>query len=64
MPEKLHNRGGAREGAGRPPSVPGQPVKRINVSLDAETVEILKEFGDGQLSEGIRRAARYIRDGG
>lgn len=48
-------RGGRREGAGRKVTE-GGPKNNRSVTLDDETVEILTEFGDGNLSEGIRRA--------
>ncbi|WP_339873901.1 hypothetical protein [uncultured Brevundimonas sp.] len=31
---------------------------RINVRLDRATVDRLREIGDGNVSEGIRRAAK------
>lgn len=53
--------GGARAGSGpKPQTSDGGTMTRRNVSLDDTTVELLKAFGDGELSEGIRRAARAI----
>ena len=54
-PQKA-NRGGKREGAGRP----GLGVKRLNVTLDEDTIETLRALGDGNVSEGIRRAAALL----
>lgn len=54
--------GGAREGAGRPVNTTdGGPIERKSVTLDATTVQTLTTFGEGELSEGIRRAARLVR---
>lgn len=53
--------GGEREGAGRKAATTdGGPMERKNVSVDATTVRILTAFGDGEFSEGIRRAARAV----
>lgn len=54
--QKKSNRGGRRVGAGRKLEN-GVPKIHKDVSLDEETIDILKEFGEGNLSEGIRRAA-------
>jgi hypothetical protein len=52
-------RGGARVGAGRKAQTgDGGPLRRCNVNLDKTTIANLKAYGDGELSEGIRRAAR------
>lgn len=50
----MNNHGGARPNSGRP--TVGDV--RINVRLDRATVDRLREIGDGNVSEGIRRAAR------
>lgn len=42
----------------------GSNGKSINVSLDKTTVKILRKLGKGNLSEGIRVAARLVRDPG
>lgn len=58
---KGKKRGGARIGAGRKPiTTDGGPMQRRTVTLDATTIAILTPHGDGELSEGIRRAARRI----
>ena len=46
--------GGAREGAGRPAT----GTRRVNVTLDTPTLARAKEIGDGNVSEGLRRAVR------
>ncbi len=53
--------GGAREGAGRTAqTTDGGPLERKTVSVDATTVRLLTAYGDGEFSEGIRRAARAV----
>jgi hypothetical protein len=44
---------------GRPP-LHAQSMRAHNVRLDPETVETLREYGDGNLSLGIRRAAKLV----
>lgn len=52
-------RGGARDGAGRKAQTgDGGPLRRCTVTLDETTIDLLTAFGDGELSEGIRRVAR------
>jgi hypothetical protein len=41
--------------AGRPTTV---DAKRVNVMLDAETIEVARKMGDGNLSAGIRLAVK------
>lgn len=52
---KTNKHGGKRKGAGKP-ALYGYPMKRYNVVLDSATVETLKKLGNGNLSEGIRKA--------
>ena len=47
--------GGSRCGAGRPR---GGLTRRINVTLDVETIEYAKRLGNGNLSAGIRKAVK------
>ena len=49
-PKSTH--GGPGRGGGRKPT----GVKRIAVTLDEATIERARKIGDGNLSEGIRRA--------
>ena len=35
-------------------------LKRINITINQEHMAILRDFGDGKLSLGIRRAADLI----
>lgn len=53
--------GGAREGAGRKAKTTDVgPIHGKNVTLDEDTIQALTALGDGELSEGIRRAARRV----
>ena len=54
-------RGGFRENAGRTVVGNGPNTPRT-ITIDDETVAILKQFGDGNLSQGIRKAAMMVRD--
>jgi hypothetical protein len=56
---KRKSHGGERENAGRPTEA-DTPTSRINVTLDEKTAEILRGIGGGNLSAGIREAARRI----
>ncbi len=60
MPSKRSEHGGKREGAGRKP-MKDAPMTRMNVMLDAATVEKAKQIGGGNLSEGLREAVRRVR---
>lgn len=53
-------RGGIRKGAGRKPET-GTPMERKNVTLDADTIAVMKAVGDGDLSKGIRFAAKFLK---
>jgi hypothetical protein len=58
-PVMIH--GGARKGAGRKAqTTDGGPLERKTVTVDASTVRVLTAYGDGEFSEGIRRAARAV----
>lgn len=52
--------GGSRKGAGRKP-LTDAPMERKNVTLDAETIDVMKGLGDGDLSKGIREAAKRLK---
>jgi hypothetical protein len=61
-PPEKPRRGGARAGAGRKAQTgDGGPLRRCNVHLDEASIAALTAYGDGGLSEGIRRAARMAR---
>lgn len=53
-------RGGPGRGQGRRAKDGATGLRRVNVTLDARSVEALREHGDGDLSLGIRRAAEMI----
>ena len=55
-------RGGARRNSGPKTDLGGQPVRRVQVYLDARTVDLLKVVGSGNVSAGIRHAARVAYD--
>jgi hypothetical protein len=49
------NRGGAREGAGRPRLERGTQSRR-NITLSDRLAKKAKKIGNGNISEGIRQA--------
>jgi hypothetical protein len=53
--------GGATVGGGRK-SADRAGGRRRSVYIDDDTAAILKQLGDGELSLGIRRAARLLKD--
>jgi hypothetical protein len=53
-------RGGSRAGAGRIGFLSGG--KYTPTYLDEETVETMRSLGGGNLSLGIRRAGKIVRD--
>lgn len=52
-------RGGARPNSGPKPA-DGKRGDRFNVTVDEGSAEVLRSYGDGQLSLGIRRAALLV----
>ena len=38
------------------PCLTSEPMQRVNVSLDAETLQRAREIGEGNLSAGLRLA--------
>lgn len=56
-------RGGARDGSGVKPADGATDLKRSNITIDPASAEILRAYGDGDLSLGIRRAARLVAAG-
>lgn len=52
-------RGGARANSGPKPS-DGKRGDRLNVTIDADSAALLRSYGDGALSLGIRRAALLV----
>jgi hypothetical protein len=54
-------RGGAGRNQGRKTEDGTRGLKRLNVTLDVESVESVRRLGDGNLSLGIRKAVRTAR---
>jgi hypothetical protein len=54
-------RGGKRENAGRK-TLNGLVNGPRTITIDDETVAILRQFGDGNLSQGIRKAAMMVKN--
>lgn len=52
---KKENRGGSRKGAGRP-RLERQKQTRRNITLSDRRTEKAKKIGNGNVSEGIRKA--------
>lgn len=55
------SQGGPGRGQGAKAADGATGLKRVNVSLDEASIEALRQFGDGELSLGIRRAAAHIK---
>ena len=58
---KKGGRGGSRPGAGRKTKDGITKTKRVNVSLDAETLDKAQQIGAGNVSEGVRRAIKRFK---
>ena len=54
--------GGRRKGSGAKP-LHDEPMRRVNVVLDAATIAKAEAIGGGNLSAGLREAVRRIRKG-
>ena len=52
-PGDRKSRGGKRPGAGRP--ISPNPLKTLSVRLTPEQIARLREIGEGNASEGVRR---------
>ncbi len=55
------SRGGPGRGQGIKAADGATGLKRRNISIDDASADILRQFGDGDLSLGIRRAAAHIK---
>ena len=55
------SQGGPGRGQGAKAADGVTGLRRVNVSLDEASIEALRQFGDGELSLGIRRAAAHIK---
>ena len=58
----LTRKGGPRKGAGLARDTGGAKTERHTVTLDAATVAKMRGIGAGNLSRGIREAARRLSD--
>jgi hypothetical protein len=54
-------RGGPREGAGRPRMEKGKQTRR-NIMLSDRLISKAQKIGDGNISEGIRRALEAFEE--
>jgi hypothetical protein len=65
MRQKSHNRGGAREGGGRPTAVPsGAGTKlKVTVALGAELLDLMRERWPGMTDQDTVRAALWAAVG-
>ena len=50
--------GGRRPGAGRPPNPNPVPTARRSIVLERDLIERATALGDGNFTEGLRRAIR------
>lgn len=53
--------GGPGRGQGIKAADGATNLKRTNISIDPDSADALRAYGDGDLSLGIRRAASYIK---
>lgn len=54
--------GGPGRGQGVKAADGATNLKRTNISIDPDSADTLRAFGDGDLSLGIRRAAAHIKN--
>ena len=57
---RMGSRGGPGRGGGHKAKDGAVALRRYQVSLDDESVQALRQLGDGELSLGIRRAAASV----
>lgn len=61
--QKLTGRGGAGRGQGRKALTRGTgDISKKTITVDQETSTVLTAYGDGNFSEGVRRAAKLIKE--
>ena len=58
----LTGRGGAGRGQGVKSADGATGLKRRNISIDDASADVLREYGGGDLSVGIRRAAKRVAE--
>lgn len=61
IPEQHPNWGGKRKNAGRP-AIYGEPVVRTSISVPQEVLDWLRDVGNGNQSEGVRRLYLKLSD--
>lgn len=61
LAEVRTGQGGAGRGQGIKAADGAANLKRTNITIDPESADALRAFGDGDLSLGIRRAAAHIK---
>lgn len=54
--------GGARRNSGPKTELIGEPMRRVQVCLDARTIDLLRVLGGSNVSKGIRLSAREAYD--
>jgi hypothetical protein len=57
MTRKKRTHGGKREGAGRPAT----GVRKVQLTLDDETIDKGTDIGEGNLSHGVRVAVKEYK---
>ena len=62
LAEVRTGQGGPGRGQGTKAADGATGLKRTNITIDVESAETLRAFGDGDLSLGIRRAAAQYHD--
>lgn len=61
LAEVRTGQGGPGRGQGLKAADGATGLKRTNITIDAESADILRAYGDGDLSLGIRRAAAHLK---
>ncbi len=61
LAEVRTGQGGPGRGQGLKAADGATGLKRTNITIDAASADILRAFGDGDLSLGIRRAAAHLK---
>lgn len=60
--EQKAGHGGKRARAGRRTEVPEKDLRKVCVLIDEQAIEMLRVLGEGNLSRGVRQAARVAFD--
>lgn len=62
MEQQKAGHGGKRARAGRRTEVPEKDLRKVSVMIDEQAIEFLRVVGEGNLSRGVRLAARVAYD--